>query len=102
MTMPFFSPIPMKERESALSKIVTCLEHICNQKQDLDDETGEKLLKENEYYFYKEMRWRHFGCRYYGNEIVIYPMDLGSLKKMVGDQESKSRKILEAKEQLLE
>ena len=100
MTMPFFSPIPMKERESALPKIVECLKQICNQKKDLDDETGEKLLKENEYYFYKEMRWRHFGCRYYGNEIVIYPMDLGSLKKMSGDQESQSKKILEAQKQL--
>jgi len=59
-------------------------------------------LKENEYYFYKEMRWRHFGCRYHGNNIVIYPMDLGSLKKMSGDQESKSKKILEAKQQLEE
>ena len=102
MTMPFFSPIPMKERESALPKIVKCLKQICNHKKDLDDETGEKLLKENEYYFYKEMRWRHFGCRYYGNEIVIYPMDLGSLKKMSGDQESKSKKIKEAKKQLEE
>ena len=90
LTMPFFSPIPIEERKGALEQIKCLLQKIANYKNNIDQEVdggGNESLGDDEYYAFDEygIRWRQFGCRYYGAEndkLEITALDLGLLKRM--------------------
>eukprot|EP00977_Amphora_coffeiformis_P029671 scaffold42243_cov168-Amphora_coffeaeformis.AAC.1 len=74
LTMPFFPPVPFHNRTEALPLIKARLTELAQKKGLVYEE--------------KDLRWRHFGCRWSeNNEMEIALLDLGSLQEKTFCQE---------------
>ena len=89
ITMPYFSPIRVADRERALPSIKTLLQHV-----------GKKKLV----YAQSDLRWRHFGCRFNGDTMDITLLDLGSLvqREDVIDDQIIDKQVEELKNRMQE
>jgi Family of unknown function (DUF5898) len=71
LTMPFYPPLSLEQRNDALSLIEEKL----------------KTLATKHRYKYKELRWRHFGVRWAEEKMEITLLDLGSLEAIPSDED---------------
>ena len=84
-----------------MEQIKGLLQNIANYKNDIDQEVDgsrNEKLGDDEYYAYNEndVRWRHFGCRYYGAEndkLEITALDLGSLERVKCRKASREKAV---------
>ena len=82
-TMPYFPPVPYKERKNCLNLI----------KDELN-----RMAAKDWYYNKEDLRWRHFGYRTNGTQREITLLDLGSLATTPEDVKEQIMQLDQRKE----